>query len=448
MDFLIVHVEFFCADVEREQVQSAFDAAGILVRELSGPQGSVSLDGLYIRIVGTNEQLPDSPLTADLVICFDQRQAAGHSGDTICWPGSVSALTREISQWYYKPPAPLPIELNMAGSGPAFTQLVDVLKQISKFDAPVLIKGETGTGKEVAARAVHYLGERQNGPFVPVNCGAYNDDLFIAELFGYERGAFTDAKQRRAGLVQQAARGTLFLDELDSLSPKAQVMLLRFLQDQEYRPLGAEKTLKADVRIIAATNQPIEKLISERLFREDLFYRLDILGVDIPPLRERVEDISILAGYFLDRLARNYAQPVKYLSADTMAWMEAYAWPGNIRELENYLHKLHVLSPGRTIHAPQVKGLPQQVVTEQAIPVITVQPDDPHQDETAADVEIASFNDEKNQAIADFEQNYLDRVLTRCQGNLSQAARLAGKERRSFARLVEKYGIEREQYSC
>lgn len=448
MDFLIVHVEFFCADSEREQVQSAFDAAGILVRELADRQSSAAGGGLYIQVVGEGQVLPSAPLTVDLMICFDSQPGADLAVDVIFWPGSASALTREISQWYYKPPAPLPIELNMAGSGPAFTQLVDVLKRISQFDAPVLIKGETGTGKEVAARAIHYLGERQNGPFVPVNCGAYNDDLFIAELFGYERGAFTDAKQRRVGLVQQAARGTLFLDELDSLSPKAQVMLLRFLQDQEYRPLGAEKTLKADVRIIAATNQPMEKLISERLFREDLFYRLDILGVDIPPLRERVEDISILASYFLDRLARNYAQPIKYLSAETMAWMETYHWPGNIRELENYLHKLYVLSPGRTIHAPQVKGLPEQAITEAVVPMTAGSPGDQHLDESAADTEIASFNDEKNQAIADFEQNYLDRVLTRCQGNISQAARLAGKERRSFARLVEKYGIEREQYSC
>lgn len=448
MDFLIVHVEFLCSDVERQQVQSAFDAAGILVRELADRQSSATAGGLSIQVVGEEQLSPSASLTVDLMICFGSQPGADLAADVIFWPGSVSALTREISQWYYKPPAPLPIELNMAGSGPAFTQLVDVLKRISQFDAPVLIKGETGTGKEVAARAIHYLGERQNGPFVPVNCGAYNDDLFIAELFGYERGAFTDAKQRRTGLVQQAARGTLFLDELDSLSPKAQVMLLRFLQDQEYRPLGAEKTLKADVRIIAATNQPIEKLISERLFREDLFYRLDILGVDIPPLRERVEDISILASYFLDRLSRNYAQPIKYLSTDTMVWMETYHWPGNIRELENYLHKLYVLSPARTIHAPQVKGLPEQTVTELAVPMTAEQSDGQCQGNMTSEAEIATFNDEKNQAIADFEQNYLDRVLTRCQGNISQAARLAGKERRSFARLVEKYGIEREQYSC
>jgi len=448
MDFLIVHVEFLCSDVERQQVQSAFDAAGILVRELANRQNFAAAGGLSIQVIGEGQLPPSASLTVDLMVCFDSQSGADLAVDVIFWPGSVSALTREISQWYYKPPAPLPIELNMAGSGPAFTQLVDVLKRISQFDAPVLIKGETGTGKEVAARAIHYLGERQNGPFVPVNCGAYNDDLFIAELFGYERGAFTDAKQRRTGLVQQAARGTLFLDELDSLSPKAQVMLLRFLQDQEYRPLGAEKTLKADVRIIAATNQPIEKLISERLFREDLFYRLDILGVDIPPLRDRVEDISILASYFLDRLSRNYAQPIKYLSADTIAWMETYHWPGNIRELENYLHKLYVLSPGRTIHAPQVKGLPEPVLTAPVVPMTAEQSDDQCQGNMASEAEIASFNDEKNQAIADFEQNYLDRVLTRCQGNMSQAARLAGKERRSFARLVEKYGIEREQYSC
>ncbi len=447
MDFLIVHVDFFSSEIERQQVLPAFEAAGILVREET-KQHSSALQGLYVQVIGYGQPEPSSPDIADLVICFDSQAAAGITGDVICWSGCTPTLTREISQWYYKPPAPLPIELNMAGAGPAFTQLVDVLKQISKFDAPVLIKGETGTGKEVAARALHYLGERQNGPFVPVNCGAYNDDLFIAELFGYERGAFTDAKQRRSGLVQQAARGTLFLDELDSLSPKAQVMLLRFLQDHEYRPLGAEKTLKADVRIIAATNQPIDKLISERLFREDLFYRLDILGVDIPPLRERVEDIAILASYFLDRLSRNYAQPVKYLSTDTMAWMETYHWPGNIRELENYLHKLHVLSPGRTIHAPQVKGLPELVIAESRVPVAAEQPDEPLSDGTAAAADIASFNDEKTQAIARFEQNYLDRVLTQCQGNISQAARLAGKERRSFARLIEKYGIEREQYSC
>ncbi len=226
-------------------------------------------------------------------------------------------------------------ELNLIGRSPAFLSVMRGLSRLVQCDAPVLIEGETGTGKELVARAIHYLGPRAEGPFVPVNCGALPDHLVENELFGHERGAYTDARSGAPGAIGEAVGGTLFLDEVEALSPKAQVALLRFLQDREYRPLGGRHGRRADTRVVAASNADLRILTAERAFRADLYFRLDILSLALPPLRARTEDIAHLAHHFLDRYRRQYRLKPLSLDRRCLPILHDYPWPGNVRELEN-----------------------------------------------------------------------------------------------------------------
>ncbi|HKU24338.1 MAG TPA: sigma 54-interacting transcriptional regulator, partial [Candidatus Sulfotelmatobacter sp.] len=222
---------------------------------------------------------------------------------------------------------------NMVGESPAFRRATSQILRLASSDAPVLIEGETGVGKELAARALHYLSARKEHPFIPVNCGAIPDSLIESELFGHERGAFTDAKTAHRGIIAQASKGTLFLDEVNALSHRAQTALLRFLHDMNFRPLGASGELKADVRIVAATNEALDQLIRARTFRADLSFRLNVLSIRIPPLRERAGDAELLARHFIDLLSVRYRVQKKRLDADAIASIRAYQWPGNVREL-------------------------------------------------------------------------------------------------------------------
>lgn len=307
------------------------------------------------------------------------------------------------------------IHLNLIGDSASFVAAIDRLKRFALCDAPVLIEGETGTGKELAARAIHYLSARRNHPFIPVNCGALPDTLLENELFGHAKGAFTDARQSQTGLIAQAELGSLFLDEMESLTPRAQVSLLRFLQEMEYRPLGAERKVRADVRVIAATNVPIKNLVAELGFRQDLLYRLDVMPVQLPPLRQRGDDALLLAEHFVADLRRRYGRPEKFLHEDSIAWMQAHDWPGNIRELENMLHREFLLSEGPAIRF----GAP----LEQSV--------------------IGAFAIAKARAIENFERDYLVRILARTRGNVTLAAKNAGKERRAFGKLLKKHGIDK-----
>jgi DNA-binding NtrC family response regulator len=298
------------------------------------------------------------------------------------------------------------------------------LRRIAQTDATLLIEGETGSGKELAARAVHYGGVRRAGPFVPLNCGALPDALVESELFGVERGAFTDARHSRRGLVAEAEGGTLFLDEIDALSPRAQVALLRFLQDQRYRPLGSARELTSNVRVIAATNRPLEALVSHGPFRADLLYRLKILHLALPALRDREGDAECLAEHFIAELARKYGRAPLGLQPNTRCWMRGYAWPGNVRELENWVHRQFLMCTGNSIE-------------------IEVAPDAAaHADEHAdAGHAALAFAQAKAVAVRRFEQDYLHRVLLEAGGNVTRAARLAGKERRAFGKLLKKHGL-------
>ncbi len=300
------------------------------------------------------------------------------------------------------------------------------IERISTCDVNVLITGESGTGKELAARAIHYLSSRAGKPFIPVNCGAIPENLFENELFGHVKGAFTDACLQQAGLVKEAEGGTLFLDEIGVVSPYIQVKLLRLLHDNEYRALGDSKYHKADIRIIAATNTDLQSLVKEGTFREDLYYRLNIVSLTIPPLRERKEDIPILIEHFSNRCSIKYNKPIKELSEDAMRVFISYSWPGNIRELENKIQQLVVMTPNPVIHEKDIQ-----------LPV---------NEPTSEERDIEYFKVAKKRAINTFEKTYLTHLLTEQSGEMVSAAKKSGKSRTALWNLLKKHSLSPHQF--
>jgi DNA-binding NtrC family response regulator len=310
--------------------------------------------------------------------------------------------------------------IHLVGRSPNFVAAVDRARRFAATQATVLIEGASGTGKELVARAIHYWGARRGRAFVPINCGALPDSLVEDELFGHEPGAFTDARRARRGVVDQAHGGTLFLDEVEALSPKGQVALLRFLQDQEFRPLGSQQPRQGDVRVIAATNAPLATLVAGGRFREDLRYRLDVLSVALPALVERLDDLEPLCTRILHRLRSRYGGPPRTLAPGVIDRLKQHAWPGNVRELENVLHRA--------------------VVTSES-PVLSL--DGQRARDTAADNADVSYREARARVIAGFEREYLTWLMARAKGNVSRAARLIGKERRSLGKLLKKHGLGR-----
>ena len=320
---------------------------------------------------------------------------------------------------------------NLVGCSPAFQETVDLIRHIAETDAPVLIEGETGTGKEVAARAIHYSGLRQARPFVAVNCGALPEHLVENELFGHTRGAYTDARAPQPGLVALADGGTLFLDEIESLCHRGQVALLRFLQDLRYRPLGGQREEHANVRIIAATNVSLWQMVAERQFRSDLYYRLQILLLRLPPLRERAGDPGILASHFANVFCGRYGWPRRGLSRDSLAALDRHGWPGNVRELENLVHRALLLTNDPVVSVPlQWLGL------EPA----------PRSAQPADECYELSLMEAKARVLDQFERAYLSRALAQAAGNVSEAARRSGKERRAFGKLLRKHSIDKRMF--
>lgn len=304
------------------------------------------------------------------------------------------------------------------GESPVFLQAIQHLPRLAKCPASVLITGETGTGKEMFARAIHHLGARSKAPFIAVNCGAIPPELVENEMFGHAAGAFTGASSSMGGLVREAEGGTLFLDEVDSLPLTVQVKLLRLLQEKEYRPLGAQKLAHSDLRVIAASGTDLEAAVASGRFRADLFYRLNVLPLRLPSLRERREDIPVLARHFIEKFSRELAMPRKYLSRSALEKLRVHQWPGNVRELENVIERAMVLSDGACINA-------ENIILAKSAPG--------HDDD--------SFKALKAKVIANFETDYLRRLLADCDGNVTKAAQVAKKNRRAFWQLLRKYGI-------
>jgi two-component system response regulator GlrR len=308
------------------------------------------------------------------------------------------------------------------GRAPAFLNLIEKIPRIAGCDAPVLLTGETGTGKEMCARAIHYLSSRANKPFVPVNCGSIPANLFENEMFGHEPGAYTDARNVQHGFIAEAEGGTIFLDEIDSLPSFAQVKLLRFLQDGQYKPLGGAKYRQANTRLITASNQDLRKRVTEKIFREDLYYRLKVVSLFMPALRERGDDIVPLAHHFLETSAREYNRSITSFSPEALEKLCSYPWPGNIRELENIVREAVVMAPDECVRAEdiQIQGAVENAVGK---------------------TEMDSLKVAKAKTIEGFERNYISEVLAACGGNISQAARKAKKDRRAFYALMKKYKV-------
>ncbi len=328
-----------------------------------------------------------------------------------------------------------PSSHGLIGESPVFREVLATVARFAACDVPVLIYGETGTGKEMIARALHYQGPRRNRPFVPVNCGALPDALVENELFGHSRGAYTDARVQQKGLVALAEGGTLLLDEVDSLSHRAQVALLRFLQDRQYRPLGAEYPVKADVRIVAATNADLGSLIGKGVFRQDLLFRLDVAPVRLPPLRERGDDVVLLAEYFLGLFAKQYRRSQPVLEHDIRQALTAYGWPGNVRELENTMHRVAILS-----ERGHIESLPLGILSHSAPVASRVAPSPPDMDYGGG------LRSARARHQARFEDGYLRWLLGQTGGNISAAARTAGTERRHLGRMIRRAGLSAEAF--
>jgi DNA-binding NtrC family response regulator len=307
----------------------------------------------------------------------------------------------------------------LIGQSPIFLQQAQKISLIASCEANVLIVGETGTGKELYARAIHYGSERSGRPFMPVNCGAIPAELVENELFGHMRGAFTSASNLQVGLIEEANGGTLFLDEIDCLPVHAQVKLLRFLQEKEYRPLGSSRMRRADVRVIAASNLNLEEAVDNGKVRQDLFYRLNIISLTLPPLRDRREDIPLLARHFLAKYSREFDSPVRGFSDEAMNMLMVYSWPGNVRELEHAVERAIVLCNKPLIQASDI------VLSNQAL---------------AGKRE--SLREAKAKEIERFEKNYIQGVLSACRGNITRAAQISQKNRRAFWQLIQKYRID------
>jgi len=321
------------------------------------------------------------------------------------------------------------------GCNETVTRLRQQIENISSCDVSVLITGESGTGKELAARAIHYLSARSHQPFVPVNCGAIPDSLFENELFGHRKGAFTDASFHQDGLVKEAEGGTLFLDEVGVVPTHLQVKLLRLLQDKEYKLLGDSTTRVADIRIIAATNEDLPGLVKKGGFREDFYYRLNIVSLHIPPLRKRKEDIPVLADYFIKKYSQEYNKSVTGASPEAVELLMTNYWRGNIRELENKIQQAVVMSTNGIILPRDIQFLQES--------------DEPGPKFQTNDNNIykETFARAKKKMIHSFEREYLSQLLAQSNGDMVQAAARAGKSRTALWNLMAKHRLHPSQFS-
>ena len=315
----------------------------------------------------------------------------------------------------------------LVGSSPAMLEVYKLVARVSESRSTVLLQGESGTGKELIARAIHGNSPRRDKPFVPVNCGALPDTLLESEMFGYEKGAFTGAVGTKTGLFESASGGTLFLDEIGELGQALQVKLLRVMQDHEVRRVGGTTSIKVDVRIIAATNRDLEQFVKEGKFRDDLFYRLNVVRITLPSLKERQEDIPMLAHHFLQKCAGGTTTAVRGFHPDTMECLKRYRWPGNVRELENAIERAVSLSHGPLLTPDD---LPTQI--RQAL-----SPAEQKQDvsETAESVYLT---------LEEVDKRHLMRVLKETKGNKVKAAKILGIDRRTLYRMAERFGLDLE----
>jgi DNA-binding NtrC family response regulator len=319
---------------------------------------------------------------------------------------------------------------NIIGTSEAITQVFDLIKKVADTDSTVLLLGESGTGKELIARAIHYNSYRRQGPLIPVNCAAIPEELLESELFGHERGAFTHAVRTRIGRFEQASGGTIFLDEIADMSPSLQVKILRVLQDRAFERIGGVKTIRVDIRVVAATNQDLEEMVRQGRFRKDLYYRLNVIPIKVPPLRERQSDIPLLATHFLQEFSRKKKKVLKRLSPQVLELLCQYSWPGNVRELENLMERLVILSEEDVVEA---SDLPERFHT--------IYP-------PAVAPRLEEFSDQGihfSNAMKEFERNLILKALDKSNWVKSRAAQLLHLNRTTLIEKMKKQKIHSPQ---
>ena len=317
---------------------------------------------------------------------------------------------------------------NIISQSPKMDRIFEMIANVAMTDSTVLVQGETGTGKELVARAIHYGSKRKRNKFVAINCGALADNLLESELFGHEKGAFTGAIKQKIGKFELADQGTLFLDEIGNVSPAMQIKLLRVLQERQFERVGGTRTIETDVRIIAATNENLEKAVEEGDFREDLYYRVNVIPIELPPLRERKEDIPLLAKHFVEKLSHGR---IKNVSEEAVRTLMSYDWPGNVRELENIVERSIILERG-----PELLRVDLPTKT--------------HRKSEGND--LLSFNEDqpledvREQAIDMVEKEYMKRILSRYHGSIKRAAEHAGLTTRSIHGKMKKFDLRKENF--
>ncbi len=317
---------------------------------------------------------------------------------------------------------------NIIGNSESIRKVFEMIESVADSDANVLITGESGTGKELIARSIHARSRRKIKPFVPVNCGAFPENLFEAELFGYEKGAFTGASHRKIGLLEYANGGSFFLDEVCELPVNLQIKLLRTLQDQQLRRLGGNELIQADIRLISATNQDVNKALENETMRKDFYYRLNVINIQVPPLKERKEDIRLLAEHFLVKTVKSSPKNIKGFDESVIDLFEAYDWPGNVREMENVVERAVALAKGEKI---TLNELPPQFASGR---------------KATAGFPKKSLSDVRNKAVEEVEKKYFLFLLTKHNGNITRISEEAGMTRRHIHRILKKYDLDPQQY--
>jgi len=325
-------------------------------------------------------------------------------------------------------------EYKMVGTSPALDRMRSLIKQVAPTNSRVLITGENGTGKEIVARAIYSGSERRGKPFVKVNCAAIPGELIESELFGHEKGAFTGATESKPGKFELADGGTIFLDEVGDMSPGTQAKVLRVLEEQEFERVGGKKPIKVDVRVIAATNQDLEARIESGEFRPDLYFRLNVIPIEVPPLREHAADIPAIAEHFLARYAMEHNKRPKRLSVDALRTLQSYKWPGNVRELRNIMERLAILTPGDEVEQSDLAGIIPGVEKTLLIPAI-------HGNMDAAYMERYD-NVQLRDAVSECEKELIERRLEACGGNVKKTAENLGLERSHLYKKMRALGID------
>ena len=319
---------------------------------------------------------------------------------------------------------------NLIGKSSSMQRVYETIQMVAKTDLTVLITGESGTGKDLSARAIHALSSRNSGPFVAVNCPTVPENILESELFGYKKGAFTHATVDKKGLFQEAHHGTIFLDEIGDISPTIQAKLLRVLQEKEFKPLGDTRSVAVDLRIIASTNQALREKIQKAELREDFFYRLNVLPLHLPPLRERTEDIPLIANHLLVKHCRELNKPNKRISAELLEIFVSRIWEGNVREMENLIIQGILFSSEDDIR-PRNVGLDKETQTVCLV------------DSTFQEL---PYKTAKEQTLQSFNTGYINNILTASQGNVTRAAKLCGLERQALQQIMRRYGIKADPF--